>query len=445
MFWVFWALTGLMAASNTWGAPQMPFENANSWAVLVAGSNGFYNYRHQADVCHAYHVLLNKGFSPDKIITMMYDDIAYSSENPQKGVIINKPGGTNVYAGVKIDYKGDDVTPQNFLNVLKGDQKSMKNIGTGRVVKSNHHTNIFVYFSDHGATGLIAFPNQMLMANQLESTLEEMHKKKRYNKLIMYIEACESGSMFDNILKENMNIYVMTAAARDESSYATYCNGTCLGDEFSVRWLEEMDSEPAGLAETFFHQFQTMRTRVLQSHVNIYGDLQLGANAIIPKKENFNAENPSNSGAKISASQLLGNHIDSRDVPLHYFEHLAKHEADRNKKSKALTDLKNLIKGRKHIDALFSELVDEALSHAPEMNGLVKETRLPINLDIFPCYTNLIKKFQEHCFNHEHEYLLKHYYKLANMCVVNVNTDQIVDKMPKICAPYKRMVMTRVL
>jgi legumain len=28
------------------------------WAVLVAGSRGFVNYRHQADVCHAYHLLL---------------------------------------------------------------------------------------------------------------------------------------------------------------------------------------------------------------------------------------------------------------------------------------------------------------------------------------------------------------------------------------------------
>ena len=31
------------------------------WAVLVAGSNGFVNYRHQADVCHAYHLLLQQG------------------------------------------------------------------------------------------------------------------------------------------------------------------------------------------------------------------------------------------------------------------------------------------------------------------------------------------------------------------------------------------------
>jgi legumain len=27
------------------------------WALLVAGSNGYDNYRHQADICHAYQVL----------------------------------------------------------------------------------------------------------------------------------------------------------------------------------------------------------------------------------------------------------------------------------------------------------------------------------------------------------------------------------------------------
>ena len=26
------------------------------WVLLVAGSRGYFNYRHQADICHAYHV-----------------------------------------------------------------------------------------------------------------------------------------------------------------------------------------------------------------------------------------------------------------------------------------------------------------------------------------------------------------------------------------------------
>merc|ERR1711915_997233 len=64
-------------------------ETPEQWAVLVAGSKGWDNYRHQADVCHAYQVLHEHGLDDDHIIVMMYDDIAYNSQNPTKGKIIN--------------------------------------------------------------------------------------------------------------------------------------------------------------------------------------------------------------------------------------------------------------------------------------------------------------------------------------------------------------------
>ena len=38
------------------------------------------------------------------IIVMMYDDIAENKYNPEKGVIINRPNGNNVYLGVPKDY-----------------------------------------------------------------------------------------------------------------------------------------------------------------------------------------------------------------------------------------------------------------------------------------------------------------------------------------------------
>lgn len=83
--------------------------------MLVAGSNSYSNYRHQADVFHSYQMLIQNGFDADKIITFAYDDIANSLSNPFKGKVFNKPTYTNpgvdVYAGVKIDYSKADVTP----------------------------------------------------------------------------------------------------------------------------------------------------------------------------------------------------------------------------------------------------------------------------------------------------------------------------------------------
>lgn len=73
-------------------------------------------------------------------------DIANNPENPNKGVIINKPNGPNVYTGVRKDYTGRDVTPINFLNVIKGNKAAMSGIGSGRVLESGPNDNVFINF-----------------------------------------------------------------------------------------------------------------------------------------------------------------------------------------------------------------------------------------------------------------------------------------------------------
>jgi len=78
--------------------------SAENWAVLVAGSSGYGNYRHQADICHAYQIVRKNGIPEDNIITMAYDDIANNFENPYPGKLFNKPTkagtpGVDVYAG----------------------------------------------------------------------------------------------------------------------------------------------------------------------------------------------------------------------------------------------------------------------------------------------------------------------------------------------------------
>ena len=88
---------------------------SEKWAVLVAGSKTYSNYRHQADVYHAYQVLIKGGYDANRIITLSYDDIAHNLTNPFKGKVFNKPTykdpGVDVYAGIKIDYDKAHVTP----------------------------------------------------------------------------------------------------------------------------------------------------------------------------------------------------------------------------------------------------------------------------------------------------------------------------------------------
>lgn len=177
--------------------------DTNVWAVLVAGSNTWDNYRHQADICHAYHILIGHGVPASQIITLMYDDIAHSRDNPYPGKIFNNPDlKTDVYAGVKIDYSGKDVTPDNFVAVITGDKTGVKG-GNGRVLESTANDHVFIYFADHGGSGLIGFPDGVLSVGDLNTALQKMQTKKLYYELTFYMEACESGSMFEGQLKSS--------------------------------------------------------------------------------------------------------------------------------------------------------------------------------------------------------------------------------------------------
>jgi legumain len=255
--------------------------SSDHWAVLVAGSNTYMNYRHQADVCHAYQIAKANGIPEDQIIQIAYDDIADSRSNPFPGKIFNKPTeagtpGVDVYEGCNIDYKGSEATPETVLKVLKGDTSA-----GGKVLKSNKDSKIFFYFADHGAPGLVGMPvGPYLYANDLHAAFLEMNENDMYDQMTVYIESCESGSMFENILEDNIGIYGVSASDSHQSSWGAYCApddfvdgtsiGSCLGDLFSINWME--DTDVASLAvETLQEQYETVKTKTTRSPVLQWG------------------------------------------------------------------------------------------------------------------------------------------------------------------------------
>jgi len=54
---------------------------ADNFAVLMAGSTTYENYRHQADIAHAHKILLDRGLKAENIVNLSYDDIANNPLN----------------------------------------------------------------------------------------------------------------------------------------------------------------------------------------------------------------------------------------------------------------------------------------------------------------------------------------------------------------------------
>lgn len=359
------------------------------WALLVAGSNGYYNYRHQADVCHSYQVLHRHGIPDDRIVVMMYDDIANSTDNPTKGIIINHPDGADVYKGVPKDYTGDDVTPKNFLSILQGDKDAMKGIGSGKVIDSSPEDHIFVYFADHGASGLVAFPNDYLYAQDLVKTLVTMHTNKRFARLVFYMEACESGSMFSGLLPEDINVFATTASSPDESSYACYYDDvrqTYLGDVYSVKWLEDSDSEDLG-SETLQKQFTIVKQETTTSAVHEYGNLTMGTVYALSQFQGYKAS---------QSARLPRAHLDataSRDVPVAILKRKIQNAFDEDIRTQLQKDLNQMLRNRMFLKNKVTQIAKSL--GVPQ--AVHRKTPLR-NLDS-ACFRQAVDRFNAICFD----------------------------------------------
>ncbi|KAG8375645.1 hypothetical protein BUALT_Bualt10G0121800 [Buddleja alternifolia] len=434
------------------------------WAVLLAGSSGYWNYRHQADVCHAYQILKRGGLKDENIIVFMYDDIAYNEENPRPGVIINSPHGDDVYKGVPKDYVGEDVTVNNFFAVLLGDKAALTG-GSGKVVDSGPNDHIFIYYTDHGGPGMLGMPTSpYLYADDLIDVLKKKHASGTYKSLVFYLEACESGSIFEGLLPEGLNIYATTASNAEESSWGTYCPGeypspppeyeTCLGDLYSVAWMEDSDAHNLR-TETLRQQYQLVKKRTANensygSHVMQYGDLKLSVENLFmymgtnPANDNFTFV-PDNSLRPSSKA------VNQRDADLlHFWHKFRKAPEGSARKSEAQKQLAEAMTHRTHLDNSI-KLVGKLLfgmEKGPEVLKTVRPAGQPL-VDDWNCLKSLVNRsrkclllsaiqvrtFEAHCGSLS-QYGMKHMRSIANICNSGVKIDQMAEASAQACATF---------
>jgi len=394
---------------------------SDHWAVLVAGSNTYGNYRHQADIAHAYTILKSQGVPAENIIYMAYDDIANNRQNPLPGQLFNKTDGSNVYDASVVDYKGKDVTAEKFLAVLTGDTTT----AGGRVLESNENSNVFVYYSDHGAPNLVAFPSGgYLYADKLNDAFETMKTNKMFSQLTFYMEACESGSMFPSLTSDG-SIYGVTASNATQSSWASYCGseatvngtaiGSCLGDLFSTNWMEDTDAAIQSKSmdsETLSTQYDTVKTGTTRSPVLKFGDFSFNNEAIGEFEGVVEASSDDlwiqswlNRGVALfdaEPQRASAEHVDQRDHMLHYLS------------NKVMTE-----GGDENHAALLEEVTLRSFydnTFQAAFPGLLLE-ELETELEDYDCYRFLIDSFEQSCgkFN---DYGFKYARYLRHTCIV---------------------------
>jgi hypothetical protein len=87
----------------------------------------------------------------------------------------------------------------------------------------------------------------------------------RYKELVFYLEACESGSMFEDF-PTGMNMYITTAANGKESSWGTYCAPNDMVNGMCVLYVVVVTTTGAYSCCSRIHSFSTLFLRTLSPH-----------------------------------------------------------------------------------------------------------------------------------------------------------------------------------
>ena len=244
-------------------------------ALIVASSSGWSNYRHQADALAMYQLLKGHGYTDDQIILIVADDIANHANNPENGVIRIKHGGDNVYVNVQIDYRLKDLRPSDLCNILAGNET----YSTPTVLNGDEETNIFVFWSGHGTPGALCWDEIGLGITpaMMKEALSELHAKKGYRKLAMFVETCYSGSVLEGCTGMPGMIFY-TAANPNETSKADVFNtdlGVWMSNRFTSTLIENLAAKSVISMRDLYNRLfiNTVGSHVMVYNAENYGNL----------------------------------------------------------------------------------------------------------------------------------------------------------------------------
>lgn len=247
----------------------------NNWALLIATSSGWTNYRHQADVLAIYQQLKAQGYTDDHIILIAEDDIARNASNPSPGVIQVTPGGDNVYADAVIDYRISDLTPSDFGAILKGERSPRLQ----EVIEATDRDNIFVFWSGHGVPGALCWNEDSygMTADVLGAIFGDMNRSHCYRKMLMMVEACYSGSVLGKCEGVPGMLFI-TAANADETSKADIFSSSMhvwMSNRFTSTFIEQITEDSAiAMRDLYYRLFiNTVGSHVMVYNASNYGNL----------------------------------------------------------------------------------------------------------------------------------------------------------------------------
>ncbi|KAM6503748.1 Peptidase C13 family domain containing protein [Amanita muscaria] len=249
--------------------------HTNNWAVLVCASRYWFNYRHMANALGMYRTVKRLGIPDSNIILMLADDASCNARNKFPGSVYANPGRhLDLYGdNIEVDYRGYEVTVENFIRVLTGRVDS--SVPRSKRLLTDERSNIFVYMTGHGGNEFLKFQdNEEISAHDIADAFEQMYQKKRYNEIFFMIDTCQANTLYSKFYSPN--VLATGSSMIDESSYS-YANDQDIGvaviDAYTHYVLQFMEAINKTSHKTMQDLFDSYDVNKIGSHPGVREDL----------------------------------------------------------------------------------------------------------------------------------------------------------------------------
>jgi len=255
--------------------------------------------------------------------------------------------------------------------------------------------------------------------------------------LLFYLEACESGSIFQNLLKAP-NAKAVTAANGKESSWGWYCPGTsggdkvngkdigsCLGDEFSVRWMEDTDAADTK-TETVGQQVSKVTAAVTKIHVQNFGVKTFDSEPIA----DFQGNNDQLAAGKVPAA-IEGGGVSSRQVHVHQAYYAVLRAETEAARKAAEAELAAILAQRHATDVKFGMIASVAMKGDEAKAQAMLESPVEALVNV-ACHQAALQSVVTHCGSFD-DYSLQYSRLFANLCESGMDDATLLASIEKVC------------
>ncbi|KAK4851093.1 hypothetical protein QYF36_012369 [Acer negundo] len=229
----------LLCNYNAYSVSAETTMHTNNWAVLVCTSRFWFNYRHMANTLSLYRTVKRLGIPDERIILMLADDMACNARNKYPAQVFNNENHRlNLYGdNVEVDYRGYEVTVENFLRVLTGRHQTA--VPRSKRLLSDEGSHILLYMTGHGGDEFLKFQDsEELQSHDLADAVKQMKEKRRFKELLIMVDTCQAATLFSQL--QSPGVLAIGSSKKGENSYSHHLDsdvGVSVVDRFTYYTL----------------------------------------------------------------------------------------------------------------------------------------------------------------------------------------------------------------